>query len=1233
MDESEILLSALYTNAPAGVSTKKVDAVFNDWKIAKGRGENVTFAEMLVRRGVLKKGQPEAIVWEMKNSSKQSQIKDEGSKSRTPVAKADGSKSRTPVAKAEGSKSRTPVAKAPPSPAKKKSGIGSTWTGTLGIAALAGILTILAWRNFAPKPAPLLADNTPDPTRKKPPAPTRPWTLDDPFETREKASARVEEAAVAQGLRDLNAKLLEEAKKGNPEAAEKKLDEAIAAAADPGEKEQLEQLRWEIHVIKKEREKARKAIDEAKKQVAGGDDDAARKAVEGADPPEGTPEREEIEKAKAGAGELAKAVKPQRPTPGQLGQGPVAKGELPPPEETEEAPGLPEPVTPSEEPGGDDGAPIGGELALTPKLPTTRKNGLRPHGQAQGKELVHSFVDEVDENPEIDAPPIKPELVKVEVPPVPVLSPRAVEAARADELARVTSEGLVYLAKVKGWLDEQTSYRSGALAREMQRVREATSETSRFLRRIEVPGGLTLSDAHVSEYDARGFSLKDQHATWGSSWRNNPEIALEVRKLAIDPDEPRDSLRFGRWCARTGYFPQARKAFEKARAMDPSLARRIPDLDALEKQSRVFNGKLSRQGQAIRLVWDFDSPRELEDFGRDGLVGIGNGHLLLEARAAAAKAQGLTPIVVAGRCSLDARIEAGPGVLVLGFIVQGTDSDAPVTRMVLVRYDGETGKTIVAMGNSIIAVGQGGVRARYVHIELSRDAIEVRVGIGYHRIPFVFPQTFRVVPVVASAVSLVAVDQLTLAANADREWLDQTLGDTAFRVALLLEETIGAPPFAYSRPLQDLTAEIASVATNMTPVILEQYKKVKTDIVVRKKALRDGASRMYGIGIVSPGYAPAWYWLARYAYEIDHCAFAIECLNKAVTATGGFAEALSFRARVLAQLRRLEEAEVDLKTALALRPDLATIHEDAAAVAFEEQDLERARSELELAFALDPVRSLEAEEEIPWVSHVLEGPPFAKPVKLETENYLWTSSLKEEKVQRFASALEEMRPNYFDMLRVKPRDEKRKSIIMLFDSNESFLDYNRIARHARAEGMNGFFHSLTKELELFQQENDPTGEGTASTLFHEGFHQYFDRILGGRNIPYWANEGLGDYFGTTGVLHFYGKPGRKHRGRLRNLFESGPPLPVDVLMADPPQDFMTHATQRYAQAWTVVHYIMEGDHSRWKPLLKAYLEHLRAGRSPVNAYNRTFGRIDMDEFEEGWRKHVMKLRDEVNANR
>src|SRR5579872_3847030 len=62
MDEGELLLSCLYVNPPKGVPRKKIDAAFSDYKVARERGEKTTFGEMLVRRGILRKGEPEKLL-------------------------------------------------------------------------------------------------------------------------------------------------------------------------------------------------------------------------------------------------------------------------------------------------------------------------------------------------------------------------------------------------------------------------------------------------------------------------------------------------------------------------------------------------------------------------------------------------------------------------------------------------------------------------------------------------------------------------------------------------------------------------------------------------------------------------------------------------------------------------------------------------------------------------------------------------------------------------------------------------------------------------------------------------------------------------------------------------------------------------------------------------------------------------------------------------------------------
>jgi hypothetical protein len=233
--------------------------------------------------------------------------------------------------------------------------------------------------------------------------------------------------------------------------------------------------------------------------------------------------------------------------------------------------------------------------------------------------------------------------------------------------------------------------------------------------------------------------------------------------------------------------------------------------------------------------------------------------------------------------------------------------------------------------------------------------------------------------------------------------------------------------------------------------------------------------------------------------------------------------------------------------------------------------------------------------------------------------------LKKDRVEQIANLLETVRPLYESALGIKAPDEKRKSAVLFFDSVNSFQDYNQIAiQSGLHEAAIGVFFPLTKELQVCDVLDDPSGMKTCAIAFHEGFHQYFDRIVPTESIPYWANEGLGDYFGgavlDTGIL----RVGQLQRGRLTTLFQLGA-IPLDDLMNDDGVDFMRNGFQRYAQSWSVVHYLMEGDGEKWKPLLVAYLEHLRAGRSPVNAYNRTFGRIDMDELEAGWRRHVLAL--------
>lgn len=1234
MDDSDILLSCLFTNPPEGSTRKKIESAHADWKVALDRGEKITFGDMLVRKGIMKKGEPEKTLALEKaafsKTSVQSPKKPETKEKDKAPDKARGKdKDRN---KAVSTNKGVKAAVAPAKPAPKRD-----WAKQAIPAILLGLLgAAVVWRAI-PKPQAgldALAEKQTNRPRKSD------W-VDPP-----KEGARIPQnipGGVDPTL-DVIRDVIAEATSGDPDEAAKKLEKAITEAKDPDEKQRLEEARWRVKLVKKQRKAAQDALDDARRLAKEGKIEEAAERLTGVEVPADAPERRALDDAQRGGGKDGKdfatkkkdgAATPKKPREPREKRTPpkVARKDRPMPEKPKDDDSGPVSAPPAPPSGDDDGAKIAPEdWKLAKKTEGKRKHGQRPRGEAKDGALVTSFIDETDEDPE-DDDAADPSEFKGGVPPIALATPKEIEPERTDALAKLSADGLAYLGRVKEWIGEQRTYRDTVAAREAKRVKEATSETpnARFLRRIEIPGGLVLNDAVVSKYDGQGFALKDtvKRAEWGSLWTQNPDLGFEVRRLAADPGEPRDFMRLGRWCARFRYFTQAKSAFRKAAGMDSSLANRVPDLDTLEKETKLFNGKLARSGNSVRVTWNFDTSTDVADFDPQGSIWTANGKLHLECREKTpAVCMGVKSVVFKDGLGLDARFDPSSGFLVMGFNMRTTDEESQVRpHSFQVRYDLESGRAMLidTASPQPLAVGDAGRRITTARLEVVKDSLWVRVGNFHAKVPLVVPPSWEVLPFIASFGGTVSVDQLVLSGRAHQDWLKKTLGGADFKMALRLEDSIGAPPFAYQRPEPQISAEVAYLATDVTPEVLKVYDKAKKNIEKRTTSGYVAAlSQLRFVTEEAPDFAPGQFLLAKCALAFQRRAFALECLNEAVTSAGGFAEALALRARVLAQLRRYDEANADVKKALEWRPDLAEVHAQAGELALSEQRLRDARDELELAFALNP-RDTNVEWMAALVGHSVDGPPWEKPTKVETDHYTWISSMKKDRVAQIADLLESVRPLYESALGINAPKEKRKSAVILFDSVESFQSYNQIAiQSGLPEAAIGVFFPLTKELQVCDYLDDPSGMKTCAIAFHEGFHQWFDRMTETDTIPYWCNEGLGDYFGGARVETGLVRVGQIQKGRLANLFQLGA-IPIDELMNDDGPNFMAHGYQRYAQSWSVVHYLMEGDQQKWKPLLVTYLEHLRSGRSPVNAYNRTFGRIDMDELESGWQKHTLGL--------
>ena len=163
-------------------------------------------------------------------------------------------------------------------------------------------------------------------------------------------------------------------------------------------------------------------------------------------------------------------------------------------------------------------------------------------------------------------------------------------------------------------------------------------------------------------------------------------------------------------------------------------------------------------------------------------------------------------------------------------------------------------------------------------------------------------------------------------------------------------------------------------------------------------------------------------------------------------------------------------------------------------------------------------------------------------------------------------------------------------------------------------------------------------EAVFRVLQHEGFHQFAWNYLGS-SLPIWVNEGLAQYFEDGIIVDGRFKTGFADAQRIRLLQEAfaegrGPHV-RDVLNVD--GDAWRRIVARdaragellYAQAWSVVYFLIHGDGERYQRHFAAYLKLVsrNAGRrsedqSRSDTFRRAFRLDDLAPMQQRWSAFV-----------
>jgi len=365
---------------------------------------------------------------------------------------------------------------------------------------------------------------------------------------------------------------------------------------------------------------------------------------------------------------------------------------------------------------------------------------------------------------------------------------------------------------------------------------------------------------------------------------------------------------------------------------------------------------------------------------------------------------------------------------------------------------------------------------------------------------------------------------------------------------------------------------------------------------------------------------PDYYLGIAYQLTGDH-EEAIERLEEAIERNQRFHEAMV----ELGDARRWagdeEAAEAAYAQAIETDPSYGHAYYMRALMRAAQQRFEESREDVARAKELKPgdaaVAALEKRLDL-----VLDGPDWEEKFEVETRNYVVRTNVSEEFAEEIANKAELIRRLYEDVF---PRSRsRRKSPIVVFATKQEYH------AHGGPANAGGHFDPVFKQLFLFRYD-DPAD--TSLVLYHEGFHQFLDGVLE-EKAPQWFNEGLADYFGPAEYVNEGGAEGMRiqpNPWRLRlvkQMIQAERYVPFERLMNMSRAEMYDPraASLHYAQAWSIIYFLAEADDRAHFHYLADYFKALRRGKGQREAYEKAFGRADMEAMEARWKEFMLAVR-------
>ena len=265
-----------------------------------------------------------------------------------------------------------------------------------------------------------------------------------------------------------------------------------------------------------------------------------------------------------------------------------------------------------------------------------------------------------------------------------------------------------------------------------------------------------------------------------------------------------------------------------------------------------------------------------------------------------------------------------------------------------------------------------------------------------------------------------------------------------------------------------------------------------------------------------------------------------------------------------------------------------------------------------IIFVLSAGRAVQAAD--PWIS-------------VRSKNFNLIGNAAEKDIRIVATKLEQFRETFrllFPGLKV---DSSIKTTVIVFKNGAAYRSFKPRRPDGKPDdGIAGYFQP-GDDINYITLSIDGGVQDTLGTIFHEYTHFMLDTSVGKANIPAWFNEGMAEYYQTFKIA----EDQKVTLGDIQNnhlaLLQQTKLIPFDQFFGA--DNYSLHANGDatrnvfYAQAWALMHYLMQGNGGANREKLDRFFSLLLKETAPEAAFRLAFN-SDYATLEKELRAYVEK---------